>query len=129
MSVGTSMGAYYDDAHHYANAVWNLNKYGEQSRIEAAINKQVKGTNSDTDADMVRTPAEVSEDTWDNSISPNEYMKQKKISTDPGNVWDEHGNIVDHKNPGEWGEPDLPTRRSLEPRSQLEFNELDATVQ
>lgn len=136
MSIGTSLGAYYDDEHHRAAAEWDM-KYDENEAknrfpMRERIDKEFQGQ-SELDQDLIRNPIEVSPDTNPrDAMTPEKLMEQNMIVKDPGNVYNDAGDIVDWKPPGSWGEPDLPIMRhkepipKLEPRSFNEFNELDA---
>lgn len=73
MSIGTSMGAYYDDAFHQAAAQWDP-KYD------------------------------------DNEITPDKMQTNKAVTSDPKNITDDAGNIVDYDSTG------LP---SIQPMQQM----------
>lgn len=96
MGIGISSGSYYDDAHHRAAAAWD-DKYDE--------NIVVPHPTGDI-----------------NDISPDKMMGDKQIATDPGNIYDDSGNIVDYKPNGEWGQSDLPTLKPMSNEKKIYLN-------
>ena len=121
MTIGTSLGNHYQDEHHYQARDF-------QSDIQKSVDKAVKGITWEDDPDIIRNPMEMSIDNPARITTPDQLMSQKYIGSDPGNIYNDSGDIVDYKEGGQWGTPDLPTRPiHINPLDRMEeFNEIDA---
>lgn len=133
MGVGTSLGKTFDDLFHFHQNQYDPEKFPshdeEKSDIQKSVDNAVKGVSVEDDPDLIRNPIEVSP--VDNSgrdiMGVKEMQMNDSSGKDPGNIYSDSGDIVDYKEGGQWGVPDLPATRSLiQPLSRMEFNEIDA---
>ena len=131
MGVGTSLGKTFDDLFHFHQNQYDPDKFPahdeEKSDIQRSVDNTVKGATAESDPDLIRNPLEVSPGAEPKAaMTPDDMMKQKVLGSDPGNIYSDSGDIVDYKEGGQWGVPDLPATRSLiQPLSKIEFNEID----
>jgi hypothetical protein len=131
MGVGTSKGAYYDDAFHHAAAQWDQKYESEDNKsvIQKSVDDAVKDASLDSDPDIIIPPlAVIKGDLESNITDPNILMGNKMTEDNPGNIYNDQGDIVDYN-------PD-PILKSPNDRvsdafgqliqSQSQFNEIDA---
>src|SRR5712671_6598019 len=137
MTIGTSLGGHYQDEHHYQARDYLPNTYEllVKSDIQKSVDKAIKGITWEDDPDLIRNPLEISPDDTNpypvDIMGTDQMQMQRIMRNDPGNIYNESGEIVDYKEGGQWGVPDLPIK---EPYKQLihpldrveEFNEIDA---
>lgn len=125
MTIGTSLGGHYQDEHHYQARDYmpNTDELLGKSDIQKSVDKAIKGITWEDDPDLIRNPIEISPaDTSPlDEMGTNQMQMQKVMGNDPGNIYNDAGEIVDYKEDGQWGTPDLPTVKS-----SIEFNEIDA---
>lgn len=140
MGVGTSLGKTFDDLFHFHQNQYDPDKFPahgeEKSDIQRSVDKAVSGATVESDSDIVRNPLEVTPGVNPPmAMMPDDLMKQKAIGSDPGNIYNDAGDIVDYKSDGQWGAGDLPTMKPMKkmdefqlihPLSPTDFNEIDA---
>lgn len=135
MGVGTSLGKTFDDLFHFHQNQYDPDKFPPhddgKSDIQRSVDKAASGANVESDSDIIRNPLEVTPGVNPPmAMMPDDMMKQKAIGSDPGNIYSDSGDIVDYKEGGQWGVPDLPITKSLiHPLAHMDtFNEIDETA-
>lgn len=152
MGIGTSLGAYYDDAHHHAAAAWDDAYETEENKsvLQKSVDKAVSGARNDSDSDLIRLPMETSsapEGDRGAEITSDYMQQQMANSKDPGLIRSDSGEVVDYDYTdmrpnnivadnfavmgmmGGTGEADLPVRQTANNRVKDTFNALTYDTQ
>jgi len=116
MSIGTSLGGFYEDEHHFQSKAFRE----EKSDIQTGLDKKLEKLPESVDADMTRLPLEVSPETNRlDEMNSDQMMIQRSPVNDPKNIYNDAGNIVDYDTDGlgpalplPWGQSDLPIKKS-----------------
>jgi hypothetical protein len=120
MAVGTSLGTYYDDAFQHTTAQWDP-KYENEANLSNPQKTPDTSSRFTSDQGMVKSPLEVqdTQNVENNIQSPKELAANKAIASDPKNITDDQGNIVDYSMPKEpFNLPAEPDQDKLAPSFQ-----------
>ena len=120
MTIGTSLGGFYEDEHHFQSKAFRE----EKSDIKSAVDSAVKDTDLNVDADLIRLPLEVSPETNPRDEMTPDYMQKSKQSAEwerenPDVIFNDQGQVVDYSVRGNPFKYETP----LNPDEEVQFQD------